>query len=149
MALATAADWARYKGLIDPDADDATAAAYWADHAEELPLIRAGLESASDDIRAYIRFSVYATDDNGEATNPGVIKAITRATCAQLDWYQDTGDTTGAAAIFNTIRIASVSLTKAAGMGSAAPSPAESTVAPKALQILTTAGLRNSIIGYI
>jgi hypothetical protein len=78
MAYAVAAD---LTGWVDPIPADA----------DEL------LESASEMLDSEVLFAaVYDVDDDGAPTDPLVIEAFKRAVCAQVQWWDELGDSIGA-----------------------------------------------------
>jgi hypothetical protein len=101
------------------------------------------LDRASEVITGVIRTAVYDVDSAGAATDPQVVDALARATCAQVEWFLETGDTTGAAGQYTQVSIGNVRLSRGAGNGTAGPAPRE---APQAVTILWTAGLLRSTV---
>lgn len=101
------------------------------------------LRRASLAIDGLVLTARYDTDDEGYPTDLDVTDALRDATCAQASWFDETGDTSGAAARFNSLSLGSFS-GSGGGTGSGAnTTAAESRIAPEALQILATAGLLN------
>ena len=85
----------------------------------------------------------YTTDDEGMPEDLEISEAFRDAVCAQAVWFEETGDTSGASARFNSLSLGSFS---ASGGGTGAAtntSAAASRYAPEAVQILRTAGLLN------
>lgn len=59
-------------------------------------------------VLAYCRYDV---DDDGMPSDPDVAKAIARAVCAQVAWWDEVGDSTGAAGVgYGSVAIGSVNL---------------------------------------
>lgn len=82
----------------------------------------------------------YPVDADGMPTEAGHIRALRKATCQQVKWWIDTGDPTGAGAVFQSVSIGGVSLSRGyTSRGSATGS--DQRIAPDALATLTLAGL--------
>ena len=130
---ATAADYYDFIGADDPGEDD-----------KELNAL---LRRASTQIDGYLRGARYDVDDDGMPLDPDVDDAITAATCAQVEWWQQTGDPTGADANAGATKILSVSL----GTSSAANAQRtarEARASAEAIDILRNAGLLGSRVGH-
>jgi hypothetical protein len=100
------------------------------------------LAEASRALDASLRGAWYATDAEGYPTETAVRTALRQAVCAQVAYWQDTGDDTGSGAAeqYTTVGIGSVQLTRERGQtGGADPLP--DIDAPAALRILRRAGL--------
>ena len=113
-----------------------------ADYLHDVPpggaaklLVRASRRIDSVLIGAY-----YATDTNGLPTDATVVAALRDAVCAQVEWWDEVGDTTGTGAggAWSTVSIGKVSL--GAGSGGDAP-PSKARVSPAVYEILQVAGL--------
>jgi hypothetical protein len=124
-------DYATYKGKPSDYYDDPS-------RADEKLRVAAGLINASDDIKNYTRGVRYKHErHNPDPSNAAQLTARTRATCAQFDWTESTGDDTGVGALFNSTRVGSVSLTRSTSSAAGAEStPQDSLIAPRALTIL-------------
>lgn len=129
MPFADSHDYAEFKGVSDTF------------DAAERTRIDAGLLRAEDDVRAAIT-SGY--DPNAER----ITTALTRATCAAFDYTEETGDDTGAQALYNATSIGSLSLTRSTTLAGQASAGSQRT-SPRMMTILTNAGLRSQIIGYV
>lgn len=119
-------------------------------HAEESEdVINAKLRRASIVIDGLTRRSVYAVDEDGYATDETVAEAFKDATCAQMAYWDDTDDVSGAASQEGTISIGSVSI-GATGRttGNGSPDAQTARVAPEAIEILKNAGLITSITAH-
>jgi hypothetical protein len=90
------------------------------------------LARASQLVDSQLLAAVYETDANGLPLDPQVRVALRDATCAVVEWWQDTGDTTGAGAQFTESQIGTLRLKRTN------PPP---DLPPAAARILTTAGL--------
>jgi hypothetical protein len=112
----------------------------WLD--DQLPEADAAkqLRRASMHIDSLLITAVYRVDEDGEPLDLHVIDALRDATCAQVAWWADTGDTSGAASQYQQTSIGSVGLTRGYSSGKSAAGPSART-APEAVQILATAGL--------
>lgn len=130
---ATPSDYYDYIGADDPG--------------DEAADLEAMLRRASAQVDGYLRGARYDVDEDGYPTDPDVDEAITDATCAQVEWWQQTGDVTGADANAGAVRILSVSL----GSSSAATAQrtaAEARASSEAIDILRNAGLISAFIGH-
>ncbi|GGD33112.1 hypothetical protein GCM10010915_11870 [Microbacterium faecale] len=109
--------------------------------------LNALLRRASIQVESYVRLARYDTDDDGYPVDPDVSEAMTEATCAQVTWWDETGDVTGADAISGVTKILSVSL----GSGNTAGgqrSPAEARASAEAITILENAGLITAFVAH-
>lgn len=121
---ATVEDYRDY--IADPQAD----------------LSAAVLDQASRIIDGLLITAVYDTDEDGKATDPATATAMKRATCAQAQWFDELGDTTGVA-LYGSTSIGSVSLAGGPGSRSSATDIATGRIAPQAVTELRLAGLLN------
>lgn len=101
------------------------------------------LTRASLDIDNALKGALYDVDDNtGLPTKTKVIEALRDATCAQVQWWDEIGDTsgTGAAGQFQSAQLGTAAYTRGytAGGSSAGNS---TTLAPAAFKILSVEGL--------
>lgn len=108
--------------------------------------LNALLRRASTQVESYVRLARYETDDDGYPVDPGVSEAMTEATCAQVTWWDETGDVTGADAISGVTKILSVSLGSTAAGGQR--SPAEARASAEAITILRNAGLITAFVAH-
>lgn len=106
------------------------------DEARATRLIR----RASLHIDSLLTTAVYTVDEDGGPVDLPVIEALRDATCAQVAWWVETGDVTGASAQWQGVSAGSVSLTRGYKAGSSNTGQ-EARTAPEAIQILATAGL--------
>lgn len=113
-------------------------------------VLLARLRSASIEVEKLTRTAVYATDDDGYPVDVDISDAFTEATCAIVEFWQDTGDPRGVDAAQGAVKILSVSL----GTTSASPdsaSPGEKLarrIGTQAIDILTNAGLIGSAVAH-
>jgi hypothetical protein len=102
------------------------------------------LTRASEDIDDALLTSVYCTDDAGVSTEADVREALRDATCAQVEYQQETGDTgTGAAGKWDSVSLGPVSLS---GRKDTASGPADLDLAPRAHRALRRAGLLPGVV---
>ncbi|MGW4648044.1 hypothetical protein [Kitasatospora sp. NPDC004289] len=88
-----------------------------------------------------LRACWYAVDEDGMPTDPLVIAAFRDATCAQVQWRDEVGDTTGAAGVgWGSVEIGSVRLGRSVTAVSGADSPARQ-VAPEVWDALQSPDL--------
>ncbi|GGM65188.1 hypothetical protein GCM10012275_39660 [Longimycelium tulufanense] len=92
------------------------------------------LARASERVDSLLLTAVYDTTPDGMPVDPAVRDALTRATCALVQWWGDTGDETGAGGRFVESQIGTLRLKRA-------ESDTEPDLAPATVHILTTAGL--------
>lgn len=90
------------------------------------------LARASELVDSQLLAAVYDTNADGHPVDPQVRVALRDATCAVVEWWQDTGDSTGAGAQFTESQIGTLRLKRTN------PPP---DLPPAAARILTTAGL--------
>lgn len=120
------------------------------DHEEESDeVINAKLRRASIVVDGLTRRSVYAVDEDGYPTDPDIADAFRDMTCAQVAWWDDTDDVTGAGSQAGTFSIGSVSI-GASGRttGNGAPNAAASRIAPEAVEIGVNAGLITAVTAH-
>lgn len=94
VVYATTADLARYLGGAPPLG------------------ARRLLHRASELVDEALLCAVYDTDAAELPTDPKVAQALARATCAQVRWWGETGDETGALAQFQSVSMSGVSLSR-------------------------------------
>ncbi len=95
---------------------------------------------ASRLVEALTRCAVYDVDADGLPTDALVAAAFRDACCAQVVWFEETGDSTGAGAQYQSVSIGSVSLTRGYTSGGPATG-AEQRYAPDAIAVLSRVGL--------
>lgn len=124
MAYATAAELVAYLGDEDPPANAATL-----------------LDRASVDVDSVLIGAWYAVDDDGLPTDAAVIEALSRATCAQVHYWMESGNTSGVdtAGGWRDVSIGNVRLSRVAGGSGTEGAGGE--FAPAAAKILRLAGL--------
>jgi len=68
------------------------------------------LRSASIEVERMVRLAVYDVDDEGAPTGDSVKEGFAEAACAIVEYWEETGDPTGAEALDGAVKIGSVSL---------------------------------------
>ncbi|MEU8950900.1 hypothetical protein [Streptomyces sp. NPDC048489] len=102
------------------------------------------LAQASRDVEDALLTAYYCTDADGMPTEPDVIEALRDATCAQVEYQQETGDTgTGAAGRWDSVSLGPVSMS---GRKDAPAGPQGLDLAPRADRALRRAGLVPGVI---
>lgn len=128
--------------LAAPDLSDSYATlTELADYLEDEPPDGAArlLVRASRRVDSMLIGAVYAVDTNGLPTDATVAAALRDATCAQVEWWGEVGDSTGTGAggAWSNVSIGKVSL----GTGSGGAPPSKVRVSPAVAEILQVAGL--------
>lgn len=108
------------------------------------------LRSASIEVEKLIRGAVYDTDEDGYPTSASIADALTEATCAIVEHWQDTDDPRGIDAVQGAVKIGSVSLgtTSASSDNLTAREKLARRIGDKAIDILTNAGLIGSAVSH-
>jgi len=125
---AAPADLAAYTGIDAPAAG------------AEFDRQQAQLDRAADIIARVTRTARMPIDSVGVPTVALARTAVTRATCAQVTYWGESLDETGAGSLYDSVKMAGVELTRAR-TSSGSRHPSGSRLAPAALDILTAAGL--------
>lgn len=131
-AYATVED---FEGYLNPDPDE-----------EAVPVPPGAtrlLRDASEVLDELLIGAMYATDADGMPTDPDVVDALKRATCAQARYTSELGDETGAKGQYASWSTGGVSVTRAFAT---AGSNQLNRVAPQAVLILRTEGLLPSYV---
>lgn len=124
---ATLADYQTYTGQTPPAGIDAS------------------LAHASEHLDAEVfRLCWYEVDGDGYPSNPVVREAFRRATCAQAQWWEETGDELGTAAHWGSVAIGSVRLSRPGS--SSGSTSAEPVVAPRVMQALRSPDLTPDVL---
>lgn len=117
---ATSADYQTYTGQTPPSGVDALLA-------KASRFLESGV----------FRLCWYEVDVDGYPSNSVVRAAFTDATCAQAEWFDDVGDTTGAAgAGWTSVSLGGASLSRSGPNVSGAASPARE-IAPAVVDALS------------
>jgi hypothetical protein len=96
------------------------------------------LADATREVDGLLVCAVYPVDADGEPTDAKHRAALRDAVCEQVAWWIDTGDPSGAVAIYGSLSAGSISVGRATA---AAARGADARVAPGVRQILAGAGL--------
>ncbi|RFA12162.1 hypothetical protein B7R22_17185 [Subtercola boreus] len=104
------------------------------------------LRSATIEVQKLIRLAHYDVDDNGQPTGTALLEALAEATCAIVEYWQETGDHSGADAHAGAVKIGSVSLGTTSSRETATDGQSDR-LGGKALAILGNAGLYLAV-GY-
>ncbi|MET9729670.1 hypothetical protein ABZZ79_03085 [Streptomyces sp. NPDC006458] len=95
--------------------------------------------------RQVLRYCMYDVDTSGVPTHPLVVEAVRDAVCAQVAWWDQVGDPSGADAVgWGSVSIGSVSLGRSANSVSGEDAPARQ-VAPAAWDALQSPDLTPEI----
>ncbi|MGW0495047.1 hypothetical protein ACWD0Z_06290 [Streptomyces sp. NPDC003007] len=125
---ATSADYQQFTGQAPP------------------PDIEALLAKASRFLEANVfRLCWYEVDADGYPSNAVVRQAFRDATCAQAEWFDDIGDSTGASAVgWASVKLGSASMSRPEGSTSGSASAARE-IAPAVADALGSADLTPDI----
>lgn len=96
------------------------------------------LAQATVDVDDLLLTARYNVDADGMPTDAEVIAALRDATCELVSWWEETGDEHGAASVYGSVSIGSVSLSRGGAGGKGATTPR---IGPKVRAILSNAGL--------
>lgn len=94
------------------------------------------LRQASVDVEQATKCAIYDVDTNGFPTDTAVRAAMRDAVCAQVEWWNETGDSLGVTGQWGDVKIGSVSLGGRAGSAGTGGQ-----LAANAAAILNNAGL--------
>jgi len=106
------------------------------------------LRSASSEVEALTRLARYDVDEDNYPTDATIADAFTEATCAIVEFWEDTDDPRGAEASAGAVKIGSVSL-GTTNSNQASDSPRDKLVGrigEAAVTILTNAGLISATV---
>lgn len=91
------------------------------------------------------RFCLFEVDEDGYPSNTTVRQAFREAVCAQARWFDDVGDSTGAASAgWGNVSLGSAQLSRSVTSVSGASSPARE-IAPAVLDVLQAPDLTPDI----
>lgn len=110
--------------------------------------LEALLRRASSQVESHIRLARYTVDEDGYPTDLIITDALRDATCAYVEYWQETDDVTGAGAIEGPVKIGSVSLGGTAVGGASSRTVADTRRSDEAVTILRNAGLITGIIAH-
>jgi hypothetical protein len=108
------------------------------------------LRSASIEVEKLTRNALFDVDSDGYPTDAADSDAFTEATCAIVEYWEETDDPTGAEAREGAVKIGSVSLGTTSS-NQATQSPRDRLIArigEKAVDILTNVGLITSVVSH-
>lgn len=116
----------------------------------EVATLNKRLRAASIEVEKLTRRARYAADEDGFPTDPDVSDAFTEATCAIAEYWTITDDPTGAEANEGAVKIGSVSLgtTSSAQDGLSEREKLQRRIGPRAIDILTNAGLMQAAVAH-
>lgn len=106
------------------------------------------LRSASIEVEKITRLAVYETDEDGYPTDADVSEAFTEATCAIVEYWELTGDSTGAEALAGAVKIGSVSLGTSTTSRDRPSDALADRIGTRAVDILANAGLTTAFVGH-
>lgn len=95
------------------------------------------LGHASRAVRRATRHAVYRVDADGLPLDSALRTAFAEATCAVVEWWEETGDPLGAAGAWTSVSAGGVSLSRSAPAASIGPG----VIGPRADEVLTLAGV--------
>ncbi|MCZ9348548.1 hypothetical protein NGM36_01785 [Streptomyces mutabilis] len=102
------------------------------------------LARASEDVESALLTALYATDAAGMPTDPAVVQALADATCAVVEYREESGDTgTGAADRWGSVSLGPVSLGDRRDTGG---DPYDVDLGPRAHRALRRAGLLPGVV---
>ena len=129
--FATPAQWATYRGDDAPPAD-----------ADRI------LRSASIEVARLVMNAHFDLDNSTPPmpSDPEIVQALQDATCAQADYFLETGDLTGASGQFQTLALGSFSVSRNTPGGAQGTTGVDgSRTAAEAISILQQAGLIRAV----
>lgn len=91
------------------------------------------LVHAQEVIDAALKAARYAVDTNGNPTDAGIIAALNKATCAQVEWWINNGDEWDQASTVSSYSIEGISVTRSG------PTSRQAPLANRARDILASA----------
>lgn len=108
------------------------------------------LRSASIEVEGLTKLAKFDADEDGYPTDASIADAFKEATCAFVEYWEETDDPTGAQSQAGPTKIGSVSFGGSGASGGAAntKTAASSRIAPKAVRILSNAGLLSANVDY-
>lgn len=124
---ATSADYLAYTGQAPPADIDAR-------------LARASRFLGSD----VFRFCGFEVDEDGYPSNTLVAEAFAAAVCAQVQWWDETGDELGTAGRYASVKLGTLALSRASSSSGGAPESGRE-VAETAMEALRSEDLTRDI----
>ncbi|MFF8095689.1 hypothetical protein [Streptomyces sp. NPDC016675] len=102
------------------------------------------LSRASEDVDDALLTACYRTNEQGMPTDPAIVQALADATCAQVEYREESGDDgTGAVGRWGSVSLGPVSL---GDRRDATGDPTEVDLGPRAHRALRRAGLLPGVI---
>jgi hypothetical protein len=114
----------------------------------ELPVLNKRLRAASSEVDGLTRLSRYDVDEDNFPTDATISDAFKEATCAIVEFWEETGDVHGADAAQGAVKIGSVSLgtTSSTQQGLSPREKLVQRIGESAVTILTNAGLISATV---
>jgi len=114
----------------------------------ELPVLNKRLRAASSEVDGLTRLSRYDVDEDNFPTDATISDAFKEATCAIVEFWEETGDVRGADAAQGAVKIGSVSLgtTSSTQQGLSSREKLVQRIGESAVTILTNAGLISATV---
>lgn len=106
------------------------------------------LRSASIEVEKATRFSVFDADDDGYPTDADISDAFKEATCAIVEYWEETDDPTGAEALAGAVKIGSVSLGTSTQTRERPADALADRIGTRAHDILSNAGLITAAVSH-
>lgn len=141
-SFATIEDYYTFRGLVYPPTSGPLTEA-------EILAADAALARATDAVRGYLRLARFPRRTDGLPQSETQRDALIRATCAQLEWFEEHGnDFTGAGSQWDSVSLLEVSFSRRAGSSGATTSAGGSRQAPEAQLILRNAGFFSTRVNH-
>jgi hypothetical protein len=114
----------------------------------ELTVLNKRLRAASSEVDGLTRLSRYDVDEDNFPTDATISDAFKEATCAIVEFWEETGDVRGADAAQGAVKIGSVSLgtTSSTQQGLSPREKLVQRIGEAAVTILTNAGLISATV---
>ena len=111
-------------------------------------LLAKRLRSASIEVEKYTRLSTFEADVDGYPVDADIAAAFSEMTCAIVEYWEDSGDPTGADALAGSVKIGSVTLGTSATTRERPVDALTDRIGTRAVDIARNAGLLSSIVGH-
>ena len=105
------------------------------------------LYRASRHVEGLTMTARYPIDEDGFPEDLNVLEAFRDAVCAQVAYWEETGDVSGAMSSAGSVSIGSLSLSSDKSAGQTPSDRQAVRYAPEAVEILSSAGLTSSRVG--
>lgn len=106
------------------------------------------LRSASIEVEGLTRLSRFDADEDGYPTDAAISDAFKEATCAIVEYWEETDDPTGADALAGAVKIGSVSLGTSTQTRERPADAKTDRIGTRARDILTNAGLITATVSH-